>query len=60
MRATNIFKEISRERGGKSVLCVKKVIDSKVQPLRKSHKPVESLCVKIRDWTNKGHLVVGV
>lgn len=29
-------------------------------PLRNSPEQVESLWVKIKDWTNKGHLVVGV
>jgi len=41
-------------------LYVKKWIDCEELPLRNSPGQVESLWVKIRDWTNTGRLVVSV
>jgi len=38
----------------------KKWIDCKELLLRNSHRQVESLWVKVKEQTNKGHLVVGV
>ena len=48
-----------RRHGGVALL-IKKWIDCEELPLRNSHEQVESLRVKVRDWTNKGHLVVRV
>lgn len=39
------------------VLCVKRWIDYEELLLKYSHDQIESLCVKIRDQTNTGHLV---
>ena len=47
-------------RGGGVALYVRKWIDCKELCLRNSHDQVESLWVKIKDWSSKGHLVVGV
>ena len=47
-------------RDGGVALYIKKWIDFEDLPLRNSHEQVESLWVKIRDQTNKGHLVVRV
>ncbi|XP_068520926.1 uncharacterized protein [Anas acuta] len=47
-------------KGGGVALYVKKWIDCEELPLRNSHEQVESLWVKIKHQTNKGHLVVGV
>lgn len=41
-------------------LYVKKWIDCEELFLRNSHEQVESSLVRIRDWINKGHLVVRV
>jgi len=46
-----------RSLGGVT-LCVKKWMDCKELPLRNTHDQAESSWVKIRDWTNKGHLEV--
>lgn len=47
-------------RCGGVALNVKKLIDCEKLPLRKSHKQVESLWIKIWDCTSKGHLVVRI
>ena len=47
-------------RGGGVALCVRKWINCEELCLRKSHDQVESLWVKIKDRSSKGHLVVGV
>lgn len=48
------------KRGGGVTLYIKRWIECEELPLKNSHKQVESLWVKIRDRTNKGHLMVGV
>jgi len=47
-------------RGGRVALYVRKWIDCEELCLRNSHDQVKSLWVKIKDWSSKGHLVVGV
>ena len=47
-------------RGGGVALYVRKWIDCEELCLRNSHDQVESLWVKIKDQSSKGHLVVGV
>jgi len=47
-------------RGGRVALYVRKWIDCEELCLRNSHCQVESLWVRIRDRSSKGHLVVGV
>ena len=47
-------------RGGRGGLYVRKGIDCEELCLRNSHNQVKSLCVKIKDWSSKGHLVTGV
>ena len=47
-------------RGGGFALHVRRWIDCEELCLRNSHKQVESLWVKIKDLSSKGHLVVGV
>ena len=47
-------------RGGGIALYVWKWIDYEELCLRNSHDQVESLWVKIKDRSSKGHLVVGV
>ena len=47
-------------RGGRVALYVWKWIDYEELCLRNSHCQVESLWVRIRDRSSKGHLVVGV
>jgi len=47
-------------RCGGVALNVKKLIDCEKLPLRKSHKQVESLWIKIWDCTSKGRLVVRI
>ena len=47
-------------RGGGVALCVRKWINCEELCLRKSHDQVESLWVKIKDRSSKGHLVAGV
>ena len=47
-------------RGRGFALYLKSCIECGELPLRNSHEQVESLRVKVRDWTNKGHLVVRV
>ena len=47
-------------RGRGFALYLKRCIECGELPLRNSHEQVESLRVKVRDWTNKGHLVVRV
>ena len=58
------YRLFRRDRQGSRVrvisFCVKKWIDSEELPVRNSHKQVESLWIKIKEQTNKGHLVVGV
>ena len=47
-------------RGGRVALYVRKWIDCEELCLRNSHCQVESLWVRIRDRSSKGHLVAGV
>jgi len=47
-------------RGRGFALYLKWCIECGELPLRNSHEQVDSLRVKVRDWTNKGHLVVRV
>ena len=47
-------------RGGSVALYVRKWIDCEELYMRKRHNQVESLWVRIRDRSSKGHLVVGV
>ncbi|XP_021237137.1 uncharacterized protein LOC110390225, partial [Numida meleagris] len=47
-------------RGGVVAICVRKWTDCKELCLSNSHDQVESLWVKIKDRSSKGHLVVGV
>ncbi|XP_014813222.1 PREDICTED: uncharacterized protein LOC106897227 [Calidris pugnax] len=50
----------SGRRGGGVALYVKKWLECEELLLKSSHDQVESLWVGIRDWDNKGSLVVGV
>ena len=47
-------------RGGGVALYVRKWIDCEELCLRNSHNQVESLWVKVKDWSSKGHLVARV
>ena len=47
-------------RGGRVALYVRKWIDCEELCLTDSHNQVESLQVKIKDWSGIGHLVAGV
>ena len=53
-------KDRQGRRGGGVAFYVRKWIDGEELCLRNSHKQVESLWIKIEDWSSKGHLVVGV
>lgn len=50
-------KDRKGKRGRGVALYLKRYIECKELPLRNSHEQVESLWVKVRDWTSKGHLV---
>lgn len=53
-----VCKKDRKGRRGRGVaLYLKRYIECKELPLRNSHEQVESLWVKVRDWTSKGHLV---
>lgn len=57
----NVFRRGGQgRRSGGVALYVKKWIDYKELSLRIGQEQFESLCVKIRDGTNEGQLVVGV
>lgn len=47
-------------KGGRVALYFQDWIDCEKLPLRKSEEHVESLWVRIRERTNKGHLLLGV
>jgi len=49
-----------RRSGGGIALYIKKWIEYEELSLKNNHEQVESLQVRIRDWGNKGNLVVGV
>lgn len=56
-----LFRRDSQGRRHRGVaLYVKKLIDCEELLLRNSHGQIESLWVKVKDWPNKGCLVVGV
>lgn len=42
------------------LISLQEQLDQKELPLNKSHEQAQSLWVKIKDRTNKGHLVFGV
>lgn len=58
MKATSFLEEIGRAGGANELPSIlKKWIDSEKLPLKNSCDQVENLWVKIRDWTDKRHLV---
>ena len=61
MEGCKLYRRDRQGRSGGGVdLYVKKWIDCEEFPWRNSQEKVERLWVKIKDWTRKGHLVVGV
>lgn len=54
------MKRKTGKRGRGVVLYVKKLINCADLPLRDSHEQAKSLLVKIRNWINKGNLVVEI